>query len=158
MSQLLISPRHLHAIHLHATMAYPEECCGILIGHPMKDGGEGALVERILSAHNAHGDRQDHRYLIDPKTVLAAHREAQAMGRDIVGYYHSHPDQPAEPSDFDREQAWPGVSYVIVSVEQGNVLETRSWRLRDDRFEEESVEPAGAVANLVGSGPRLKAS
>lgn len=147
MSRLLISPRHLHAIHRHAAMTYPEECCGILIGRhstAAADGTgaeEGAHVERVLSANNARGDRRQDRYLIEPKTILAAHREAQAVNLDIVGYYHSHPDHPARPSETDREFAWPGVSYVIVSVEAGEPVATRSWRLRDDRlrFEEEEI-------------------
>ncbi|MCH9649770.1 MAG: M67 family metallopeptidase [Deltaproteobacteria bacterium] len=151
MTQIWISPRHLHAIHLHATMTYPEECCGILIGHHQKENGVGALVHRILSAQNARQDRRIDRYLIDPRTILAAHREARAMEMDIVGYYHSHPDHSAQPSDFDRQQAWPGVSYMIVSVEQGQVVETRSWRLEGDRlkFDEEEVHHDLPSAPLV---------
>ncbi|MCB1034530.1 MAG: M67 family metallopeptidase, partial [Acidobacteria bacterium] len=96
---------------------------------------------RVLSATNARDDRRQDRYLIEPKTILAAHREAQAVDLDIVGYYHSHPDHPAQPSETDREFAWPGVSYIIVSVEAGEVMATRSWRLQDDRlrFEEEEI-------------------
>lgn len=141
MTQIWISPRHLHAIHLHASMTYPEECCGILIGHHQEEASEGALVQRILSAQNACQDRRTDRYLIDPRTILAAHREARAMEMDIVGYYHSHPDQPAKPSDFDRQHAWSEVSYMIVSVEQGKVAQTRSWRLEKDRlqFHEEEI-------------------
>lgn len=151
MSRLLISPRHLHAIGLHAASAYPEECCGILIGRLLErteDASEGTLVERILSAQNARPDRRNDRFLIEPETVLAAHREARAASLDIVGYYHSHPDHPAEPSEFDREHAWPGTSYLIVSVLDGRVAESRSWRLRDDRerFEEENIDPTLGAA------------
>jgi proteasome lid subunit RPN8/RPN11 len=85
--------------------------------------------------------------LINPETVLAAHKEARSLGLDIVGYYHSHPDHPAQPSDFDREHAWPGLSYLIVSVQGGKVAEARSWRLTDerDRYEEETVEQGAGL-------------
>jgi proteasome lid subunit RPN8/RPN11 len=74
--------------------------------------------------------------------VLAANKEARALGLDVGGYYHSHPDHPARPSEFDRDHAWPGLSYVIVSVEGGKEKDTQSWRLSDDRerFEEEVIE------------------
>ena len=142
MSRLLISPRHLHAAGQHAAMTYPEECCGILIGRPLGNGEEGAMVERLLSAQNARGESRGNRYLIEPQTILAAQREAQAANLDIVGYYHSHPDHPAVPSEFDREHAWPGYSYLIVSVLDGKVAAAKSWRLKDDRsgFDEESFD------------------
>jgi proteasome lid subunit RPN8/RPN11 len=74
--------------------------------------------------------------------VLAAHKEARGLGLDVVGYYHSHPDHPSRPSDFDRDHAWPGLSYLIVSVQKGTVADERSWRLADerDRFDEETIE------------------
>lgn len=158
MSRLLISPRHLNAIHRHAAMTYPEECCGILIGKHLEGGEEGAQVERVLSAHNARGDRRQDRYLIEPQTILAAHREAQAVELDIVGYYHSHPDHPARPSETDREFAWPGVSYIIVSVEGGEPVATRSWRLNDDRlcFREEAVFDGESSPADLGSAERSR--
>lgn len=149
--RLVISRRHLHAIGLHGSATYPEECCGVLIGRAI--GGHGGthgttLVERLLSVDNERGDSRHNRYVIAPETVLAAQREARAAGLDIVGYYHSHPDHPARPSDFDREHAWPGLSYLIVSVERGQVADTRSWRLSDDRerFDEERIDPADGAA------------
>ena len=149
MSRLVISPRHLHTIERHAATSYPEECCGVLIGRPRAGGTEGAegagsIVERVLSVQNERGDSRHNRYVISPETVLAAEREARALGLGIVGYYHSHPDHPARPSEFDREHAWPGTSYLIVSVMGGKVAEARSWRLTDDRegFEEEMLGEA----------------
>lgn len=139
MNRLIITPRHLQTIGRHAAMSYPEECCGVLIGHSHADA---TLVERVLSVGNERDESRRNRYLISPETVLAAHREARALGLEIVGYYHSHPDHAARPSDFDREHAWPGVSYLIVSVQGGKMAETRSWRLADDRqgFEEEAID------------------
>ena len=155
MSRLLISSRHSHAIHQHSVSLYPEECCGILIGRRIEHLDDGVIVERILCAQNARADRRRDRFLIEPKTLLAAHREARALGFDIVGYYHSHPDHPAKPSELDREHAWPGVSYVIVSVQGGRVENTRSWRLSDDRgqFDEEEIIDQ-ELSPAHGSSPR----
>jgi len=142
MNRLVISPRHLHTVGRHAAMSYPDECCGVLIGRSL----EGAtVVERVLSVGNERQDSRHNRYLISPETVLAAQKEARSLGLDVVGYYHSHPDHPAKPSDFDREHAWPWVSYLIVSVENRNVVDTRSWRLAEDResFVEEPIDQAG---------------
>ncbi len=147
MSRLFITPRHLHTIERHACVSYPDECCGVLIG---RCHSGATFVERVLSVGNEREDSRQNRYLISPETVLAAHKEARALGLDVVGYYHSHPDHPARPSEIDREQAWPGVSYLIVSVEQRKVAGARSWRLSDDResFEEEVIDQAA-----IGSSP-----
>lgn len=138
---LRIGKDDLARIHAHGETAYPEECCGVLIGREGKDG-HGAVVERIEAASNERVDSRHNRYVISPQSLLKAQREARASGLDIVGYYHSHPDHPARPSEFDREHAWPGTSYVIVSVEKGKAVDCRSWRLRDDRaaFDEELLD------------------
>lgn len=141
MSRIVLLPRHMFAIHRHAMTTYPEECCGVLVGRPLR-GREGSFVERVLSVQNERQDCRENRFLIHPETVLAAQKEARSAGLDIVGYYHSHPDHPARPSGFDREHAWPGLSYLIVSVSGREVAETRSWRLAEDRseFVEEGVD------------------
>jgi len=161
MRRLLISARHVHDLHLHSMATYPEECCGILMGRHGKDPdaraqSDRATVERILSAQNVADGNRENRYLIAPKTLLAAHREARSLGLDIVGYYHSHPNHPAEPSKLDRENAWPGVSYVIVAVGDGKVEATRSWRLTDDRlqFNEEVIDQSFSPSTGGGSSPR----
>ncbi len=143
MSRVLVSPQDLERMGRHGEASYPEECCGFLIGRTVE---EETVVERVLSVDNERQDSRHNRFLIHPETVLAAHKEARAAGLDVVGYYHSHPDHPARPSEFDREHAWPGLSYVIVSVAGGKVAETRSWRLSDDRerFEEEALEKENA--------------
>jgi proteasome lid subunit RPN8/RPN11 len=130
----------------HAAATYPEECCGFLLGSLLGgddgSGDGGARVVSVLAVDNQRQDSRHNRYVIHPETVLAAQKQARAAGLDIVGYYHSHPDHPAVPSEFDREHAWPGMSYLIVSVRKGKIAETRSWRLADDRgrFDEETVE------------------
>ena len=148
MNRLLITPRHLQTISRHAAMTYPKECCGVLIGH---SGAGTTIVERVLSVGNERQDSRG-RYLIHPETVLAAHKEARALGLEVVGYYHSHPDHPAVPSELDRESAWPEVSYVIAAVQGGRVTEARSWRLSEDRerFEEEAIEQGAGLAVPFG--------
>lgn len=144
-ARILVSDRHLQVMTRHAATAYPEECCGVMLGTVTRDpahGGETTLVQRVLSVENERDDSRHNRFLITPETVLAAEKQARRLGLDVVGYYHSHPDHPAEPSEFDRSHAWPGMSYVIVSVRDGRPAETRSWRLVEDRthFEEETLE------------------
>lgn len=142
MERVVLTPGDLEAIGRHGEASYPEECCGFLVGRVGHGSGEGTVVERLIPVANAREDSRHNRFLIHPETVLAAHKEARAAGLDVVGYYHSHPDHPARPSEFDREHAWPGLSYVIVSVQGGRVADARSWRLSDDRerFEEEAIE------------------
>ena len=139
MSPLALTPADLADIERHGAAAYPEECCGILLG--CLDRGR-VRVTRVVAVDNERGESRHNRFVIGPEAVLAAQRAARAEGLDIVGYYHSHPDHPARPSEFDREHAWPGLSYLIVAVEAGEPIEVRSWRLADDRagFEEESIE------------------
>jgi proteasome lid subunit RPN8/RPN11 len=141
MSRLVITPRHLQTVGRIAAMSYPEECCGVLIGRAQ---AESTIVERVLTLQNERRDSRHNRYLISPETVLAAQKEARALGLDVVGYFHSHPDHPARPSEFDREHAWPGYSYLIVAVENRKVADARSWRLSDDRerFDEEEIDRA----------------
>ncbi len=140
MARLVLLPRHRLAVERHAAATYPEECCGVLMGRPLGDGG-GTLVERVRPVDNERADSRGNRYLMHPETVLAAEKEARRLGLGVVGYYHSHPDHPSRPSDFDREHAWPGLSYVIVAVADGEVADARSWRLTDDRsrFEQEEL-------------------
>ena len=119
---------------------YPEECCGVMIG-TLRNGDQAEVVE-IVSARNEREDGNRHnRFLISPQALLEAQRSARARQFEVVGYYHSHPDHPARPSDFDRDHAWPGQSYLIISVQSGEVADCRSWRLKDDRtaFDEETV-------------------
>jgi len=138
MDRVVLSAGDVESIHRHAAASYPEECCGFLIG---RADAASTMVERVAPAGNEREDSRHNRFLIHPEAVLAAHKEARALGLDVVGYYHSHPDHPARPSEFDREHAWPGLSYLIVSVRSGAVAEARSWRLTDDRerFEEEEI-------------------
>lgn len=154
--RLALAQRQLVAIRRHSASAYPEECCGFLLGY---SSGGRTVVERVLPAMNERSESRSNRFLIRPETVLAAQKEASAAKLDIVGYYHSHPDCTAEPSETDREHAWPGLSYLIVPVAEGRPGEPRSWRLADDRksYTEEILEEPGAAAAAMLQGRRESA-
>ena len=130
-------------IRAHGVRTYPHECCGALLGRDGNGGGgsEREIVE-ALALENQRDDSPRNRFSVAPRDVIDADRAAQAKGLDVVGWYHSHPDHPARPSEFDREHAWPWYSYVILKVEQGEAREMTSWRLREDRkqYDEEQIE------------------
>ncbi len=112
--------------------AYPNECCGVLLGS-IEDSGD-KRVKQTQAINNAQTDsEQYHRFLITPEDMLNAEQAARKLGLDVVGFYHSHPDCPAAPSDYDRDHALPFYSYVIVSVQKGEAKELTSWELAADR-------------------------
>ena len=115
----------------HGEETYPHECCGVLLGRVEDDGTR--VVTSTARCGNTRTDSAHNRYNIDPKELVRIQREGRERGEDIVGFYHSHPDHPAKPSEFDREHAWPWYSYIIVSVAAGKPELMTSWRLVDDR-------------------------
>jgi proteasome lid subunit RPN8/RPN11 len=131
-----------------AARGYPEEVCGVLVGREVRaasDDGHGAgvrVVERVVPVTNVRQDQRERRYVIDAPTVRRVEREAEADGLAVIGFYHTHPDHPAVPSEFDREHSWPWYTYIIVSVRDGEAADARAWRLLADRtgFEEETIE------------------
>jgi proteasome lid subunit RPN8/RPN11 len=128
------------AIHKHGETAYPEEGAGLLLGFV---DGERREVSAILEMTNAREDTARHnRYLLTAQDMLRGEQEAIHLGLDVIGIFHSHPDHPNRPSEFDREWALPWYSYVITSVMAGKAVESRSWRLSEDRsqFFEEAIE------------------
>ena len=133
---LNLSTDLLAQIHAHGEEAYPEEGAGFLIGDESK-------VEKILPLPNAREEEARHnRYLISPQSYLKAEETADSLGLSLIGVFHSHPDHPNRPSEFDREWAQPFFSYIITSVQSGKAIESRSWRLLEDRskFEEEEID------------------
>lgn len=136
MMALAISKGVLQKIQIHGEQAYPEEGAGFLLGEP-------GQVDDILALPNAREETARHnRYLITPEDYLRAEMEAERRGLSLIGVFHSHPDHPNRPSEFDREWAQPFFSYVITSVQGGVAEESRSWRLAADRsaFLEEAIE------------------
>ena len=138
MTEVLIGEGVRRKICAHGEQTYPHECCGMLLG---KMYDKIKVVEAVKALDNARTDSQENRYLIPPHEVLQGEREAHRSGLEVIGFYHSHPDEVASPSDYDLENAWPWLSYVIVSVIQGQAAEFRSWTLRDDRsrFDPEEI-------------------
>jgi proteasome lid subunit RPN8/RPN11 len=135
MRTLIITRSEIGMIEEHASRTDPEECCGILLGRPSDDGDDTILIERVVPADNVSTERRTERYEIAPETLLRAHKEARSEGQEVVGYYHSHPNGEGHPSDHDRKTALPDVTYLIVALMEGVVLERKSWRLNDDGSE-----------------------
>jgi len=136
---LHIDEEILAQIYAHGEEAYPEEGAGFLFGY---DEGEQRHVAQIFITENAREDEARHnRYLVTPKEYLQAEIAAELMGLSLIGVFHSHPDHPNRPSEFDREWAQPFFSYIITRVNEGKAIESRSWRLAEDRskFEEEEI-------------------
>jgi proteasome lid subunit RPN8/RPN11 len=145
MATLRLAPGVEWSIRRHAAEAYPNECCGALI---VRD----QVVEEAFALPNTTDEGPRRRFLVAPSDYREAERRAASLGGELGGFYHSHPDHPAQPSEYDRAHAWPNLSYVIVSVAGGEQREMFSWRLRDDRaaFDpeaidvEEAPEPTGS--------------
>jgi proteasome lid subunit RPN8/RPN11 len=133
---LHIKPELLTQIHAHGEEAYPEEGAGFLVGL------EGR-VNLILPLPNAREESaRRNRFLITAEEYAKAETTADSLGLSLIGVFHSHPDHPNRPSEFDREWAQPFFSYVITSVQSGKAVESRSWKLLEDRskFEEEEIK------------------
>ena len=151
---LKLQSDHLQAIQTHAETTYPEECCGLLLGH--LKGDVKTLIE-VLPTANSWGEEADeafqsiessaqgksskrNRFSIAPKVMLQVQKNARDRHLDIIGIFHSHPDHPAIPSEFDRAIAWPQYSYIIVSVRQGLACDLKSWNLDDNhQFQPEEI-------------------
>lgn len=127
---LYLSPSAWERIHEHAKTGYPHEVVGVLAGR--RDDGE---IAQATPLQNQSQSRPGDRYTVDGLELMRTERALEAQGLEIVGYYHSHPDHPAMYSDTDRDLALPTMAYLITSVRQGVVGDTRCWRLRADRTE-----------------------
>lgn len=135
---LQIQRATLSQIHAHGEHSYPEEGAGFLLG----SAGDTAIVQDLMIiANRREAGARHNRYRIDPDQYLQAELEAERRNLDLLGVFHSHPDHPNLPSEYDREWAQPVFSYVITNVEHGKAVESRSWRLNDDRtaFAEEDI-------------------
>ena len=139
---LRIDRKNYNALRQHGEETYPHECCGVLLGQM---DGEDRVVTSVARAGNTRTDSPQNRYNIDPKDLIRIQREGRARGEDIVGFYHSHPDHPAQWSKTDLAEAhWFSCSYVITSVEKGRATLTNSFVLRgsdegDKTFEGEDI-------------------
>lgn len=140
---LKLSKAHFDELRRHGEETYPHECCGVLVGEVSDAGVKTVLA--VVRCGNTRTDSPQNRYNIDPRDLIRIQRESQLAGRDIVGFYHSHPDHPAQWSTTDLADAhWVECSYVITSVEGGKAVLTNSFLLIGEEdtkhFEDEEVQ------------------
>jgi proteasome lid subunit RPN8/RPN11 len=148
-----ISAELAEKIREHGVETYPYECCGAMLGrdhgleeNAFSDKKSLSVPREVLSLFplvNRRDDSPRNRFSVTAEDVRDAEKTARAQGLEVIGWYHSHPDHPARPSDYDRDHAWPWYSYIIVSVHTGVPQDMTSWRLKDDRsgFLEEKIAP-----------------
>ena len=122
------------AIRIHGQQTYPHECCGALVG---RDG----FVTAVVALPNTTDEGPRRRFMVRPSDYQLAERRATELGGELLGFYHSHPDHPARPSQYDLDHAWPTFAYIIVAVADGAATEMTVWYLLEDRsrFEEGSL-------------------
>jgi proteasome lid subunit RPN8/RPN11 len=128
---LVLTAAQRAAIARHGEETFPDECCGVLLGR--EENGVRIVVELLPLENGWDPVERRRRFIISSQQVLRAEKTARAKGLDVLGFYHSHPNAPARPSEFDREHAWPWYSYPIVSVVDGSAVELTGWQLLDDR-------------------------
>jgi proteasome lid subunit RPN8/RPN11 len=149
-STLKIGEDLVQRIHAHGVETYPHECCGALLG---RDADASREVVDLLPLANRRNDSPRNRFELAPDDVRMAEKTAREQRLELLGWYHSHPDAPARPSEFDREHAWPWYSYIIVSVEKSEARDMTSWRLQDDRsaYDMEAIEIDAAISSARSS-------
>jgi len=132
--ELTISSEVVNLIQNHGREAYPNECCGALIGLQN-------VVSQGYPLPNMTDEGPRRRFLVSPSDYREAEKRATELGMELLGFYHSHPDHPARPSQYDLDHAWPVFAYVILAVEKGEPKAMTSWRLCEDRsrFDEEKI-------------------
>jgi len=136
----------------HGRAAYPEECCGFLIGAaPDRDTDEERTILALERAGNEFDGERRRRFLIRPEELRTLERRLEGTGRAVVGFYHSHPDHPARPSQFDQDHAWPWYSYLVMAVTASDTpavgafeLEPESSTFQEVRLTVADEGPTGA--------------
>ncbi len=135
---LTLTRAQVAAIEAHAKETFPEECCGFILG----SGKEALRVTSVRRGRNVAASDRERRYVVDPMQQLALEKELSETGEGLLGFYHSHPDHPAEPSEFDRSHAVPWYAlYVIQGIEGGEPAALRAWIFEPEtsRFREDSL-------------------
>ena len=137
-----IADAHFSEIRAHGERDYPFECCGLLIGR--FENGRKVVSETYAISNAREEEAKRNRFLIRPEELMRGEKYAREKGLDVVGFYHSHPDDRAVPSKYDLDHAWPSYSYIVVAVEKGHAADLRSWEMESDRsrFNEEEIIPS----------------
>jgi proteasome lid subunit RPN8/RPN11 len=143
-----VTEQHLAEIREHGERDYPYECCGLLIGR--FEDGRKVVAEIYAISNSREEEAKRNRFLIRPDELMRGEKYARERKLDVVGFYHSHPDDRAAPSQYDLEHAWPTYSYIVVSVLEGRAADLRSWEMEADRsrFDEEEIAPSPAGRGL----------
>jgi len=136
MSSITLSQEIMDQIYAHGEESYPYECCGALIA----EQANGSEVSEIRKLKNINKDSPKTRYNIDPMDLMNLEDELDEAGLVMIGIYHSHPDHPAKPSEYDRNHAWPNLSYMVMRTTKGVTEEITSWTLDSNKqFIEETI-------------------
>ena len=140
---ITLDEQHLTEMRQHGERDYPFECCGLMLGRFEHDSQKVVLETYPISNAREEAAKRN-RFLIRPDELMRGEKYARAKGLDVVGFYHSHPDDRAVPSKYDLDHAWPTYSYIVVSVEKGQAADLRSWEMEADRskFNEEEITPS----------------
>src|SRR5229473_3730875 len=135
-----LSTQQHDEISAHGERDYPYECCGLLIGSFADDGAK-VVVETYQISNAREEAAKRNRFLIRPEELMRGEKYAREKRLDVLGFYHSHPDDAAVPSQYDLEHAWPTYSYIVVAVGKGQAADLRSWEMESDRskFNEEEI-------------------
>ena len=141
---IVLSAEHKAAIEKHGEETFPNECCGFILGK--LNGADRNVVELMRVANDREAEEQYHRFEIKPEDSFRAERAARKKGLDLIGCYHSHPNAPARPSQYDVDHAaWSGYSHIIVSIRDKKAVAMTSWLLKEDRsaFDQEDIRFEG---------------
>jgi proteasome lid subunit RPN8/RPN11 len=140
---LVLTAEQVKQIEQEGAAAYPNECCGAMLGKDERDGsGVRRIVQRLEKLTNSFSkDEQFHRFSLDPRELMQLEKKTGAEGLSVLGFYHSHPDHPARPSETDRKNAWPFYSYVIVAIAKRQAVDMTSWQLDEatEQFRSEEI-------------------
>jgi proteasome lid subunit RPN8/RPN11 len=136
---ITVNQKQLAEMRAHGERDYPFECCGLMLGR--FEDGRKQVLETYPISNAREEEAKRNRFLIRPEELMRGEKYARARALDIIGFYHSHPDELAVPSQYDLEHAWPTYSYIVMAVEQGRAADLRSWEMETDRsqFNEEEV-------------------
>ena len=140
---IVLNENHLYEMRAHGERDYPYECCGLMLGRFVD--ARKQVVEMYAISNAREEEAKRNRFLIRPDELMRGEKYARDKGLDVVGFYHSHPDDVAVPSQYDLEHAWPTYSYIVMSVQKGRAVDLRSWEMEADRsrfIEEEIVSEA----------------
>lgn len=137
---ITINTQQAFEIRQHGERDYPFECCGLMLGR-FDGSGPKIMIEAYPISNAREEEAKRNRFLIRPDELMRGEKYAREKGLDVIGFYHSHPDDRAVPSKYDLDHAWPTYSYIVVAVTKGQATDLRSWEMESDRsrFNEEEI-------------------